>query len=62
MKKQLISLFLALCGILALSGCSEPDPNDGKCDICGEKSVYSDGTEEFCEPHLKFAVEYYMGK
>lgn len=38
----------------------EEDHNDGKCDICGKSATYSDGDEEYCDKHLKSAVEYYI--
>ena len=51
--------------IFSMSACtSEPDSNDGKCDICG-KDVYryqlGDGAE-YCKEHFEDAAEWYLNQ
>ena len=60
MKKFILRIVL-LVVILLLSGCGGKDHNDGKCDICGKAATYSDRDEEYCDRHLKDAVEWYLG-
>ncbi len=59
-KAKLIVILLVFSSLLLLTGCGEEDHNDGKCDICGEKATFSDGDEEYCDKHLKEAVEWYI--
>ena len=47
---------LAFIGVLS----NKEDHNDGKCDICGKSSTYSDGNEEYCDKHLESAVNWYL--
>lgn len=34
--------------------------HDGKCDICGKTATYSGNNEEYCDTHLKDAVDWYI--
>jgi len=34
--------------------------DDNKCDICGKRATYSTSSEEYCDKHLKSAVEWYI--
>lgn len=60
MKKKIICIMLMITIMALFSGCGEEDHNDGKCDICGKKASYSDNDEEYCDKHLKNAVEWYI--
>lgn len=59
MKKVLCGIFI-LTLLFSLCGCGDEDHNDGKCDICGKSSTYSDGDEEYCDKHLRDAVNWYI--
>ena len=58
--RRVVFLLLFLLALSCLAGCSEPDHNDGKCDICGKSASYSDGREEYCDEHLADAVKWYI--
>lgn len=59
---KLVCLLLSLILVFALSGCGEEDHNDGKCDICKKTATYSDSDEEYCDKHLRDAVEWYINQ
>lgn len=39
---------------------SSTNHHDGKCDICGKSATYQGSGEEYCNKHLKSAVEWYV--
>lgn len=62
MKRRIRSLILSVIVIItcfSLSGCIV-DHDDGKCDICGKASTYSGSEEEYCDKHLKSAIDWYI--
>ncbi|MBQ9557055.1 MAG: hypothetical protein IJU94_00430 [Clostridia bacterium] len=61
-KWVIIAIICVVALVLYLIGSAPANHNDGKCDICGKKAVYSDGREEYCSKHLESAVQYYLDK
>lgn len=61
---KIILYILVFCALFfGVPSCgSKPDPNDGKCDICG-KPIYryqlGDGAE-YCKEHFESAVNWYL--
>ena len=63
----LVKITLSLLTFCVMSFCitactSEPDPNDGKCDICGKAAFryqLGDGAE-YCKEHFGSAAAWYL--
>lgn len=59
MKKVIAIITIVFTLVFTVSACS-PDPNDGKCDICGKAATYRNGREEYCSKHSFDAAKWYI--
>lgn len=58
----IVFLVIALIIGVIVHACNQPtyDSDDGKCDICGKRKTTDLYGEEYCEEHLRDAIEYYL--
>lgn len=63
MKKRILNIVIIGVAIICLcSGCSTYDPDDGKCDVCGDKATFELNDEEYCNEHVGDAAAWYLNQ